>query len=211
MKSSRRWLCVPIASVMLGALTASQVQSQAGTNTIQINRGGTGEGRVTSDPAGINCTIGPNGPTGTCAAPFRIGTQVKLRATAAANSKFDGWAPVNSCRDAPQVKVAQIGRPHVCQPVFSFRQPPTFLLQALPEGSGTVASSAVGIDCTRNTDTGAITGICAENFPRGSNVTLTATPLSGWTFTRWSSTDPDCTDETVSMDKLTRCTAIFVR
>ncbi len=42
-------------------------------------------GRVTSAPAGIDCT------TGTCEASYSGGTSVTLTATPGANSRFDGW------------------------------------------------------------------------------------------------------------------------
>src|SRR5688500_1849436 len=90
-----RWLCIPLAVVLL-ALAFGQVRSQEPTGTIRIVQGGTGQGTVTSDPAGINCTLPIEDPTG-CSATFAAGTKVQLKADAAEGSKFEGWAPVNSC------------------------------------------------------------------------------------------------------------------
>ena len=205
-----RWCSVCLATVVLVALTAGQAWGQEAPGTIQIVQGGTGQGTITSDPAGIDCTLGFGDPSGTCTATFPAGTKVKLKAEAAPGSKFVGWAPVNSC-PKPKNLTMEAGRTHNCQPVFEFTESPTFLLQALPEGSGTVTSSPAGINCTQDVDAGTIGGTCAENFPNGSTVTLTAVPAQGWTFTGWSSEDPDCEDGTVTMDQLTRCTAIFVR
>jgi hypothetical protein len=44
-------------------------------------------------------------------------------------------------------------------------------------GSGTVAASPAGNSCGAG---------CVEGFSQGTQVTLTATPASGWTFTGWS-------------------------
>jgi hypothetical protein len=105
--------------------------------------------------------------------------------------------------------IAEAGETHICQPVFEFTESPTFL-QAPLKGSGTVASSPAGIDCTRD-DAGSVTGVCAENFPNGSTVTLTVTPAQGWSFAGWTGDNSDCADGVVTMDELTRCRAIFVR
>ena len=181
------------------------------SGTIQIVQGGTGQGTVTSRPAGIDCTLGgPDGPTGTCEASFPAGTRVKLTADAADNSKFLGWAPVNSCPKPKNLTVGA-GDLHSCQPVFEFRESPIFLLQVGHEGSGTITSSPEGIDCTFDSDTGTLSGQCGNIFANGATVTLTATPLGGWTFVAWSGEDRDCEDGVVTMDSAKRCIATFVR
>jgi hypothetical protein len=204
-----RWLCIPLALLAVAA-TLVPVAGQATTGTIQIVQGGTVQGTITSEPAGIDCTLGFGDPIGTRSATFEAGTKVKLRAVAADGSKFLGWAPVNSC-PKPKNLTIEAGRTHNCQPVFEFTESPTFLLQVPIEGSGTVTSSPPGIACTRDVDAGTISGVCAENFPNGSTVTLTATPLDGRVFQGFSGEDPDCADGVVTMDALTRCVATFVR
>jgi hypothetical protein len=52
--------------------------------TVYLN--GKGTGRVTSSPAGIDCTQ-------TCSHSFSYGTRVTLTAVPAAGSTFRGWAP----------------------------------------------------------------------------------------------------------------------
>ncbi|KHD06181.1 hypothetical protein PN36_19730 [Candidatus Thiomargarita nelsonii] len=54
-------------------------------NTLTVERIGTGDGRVTSDPAGIQC--GTN-----CDEDFALGTTVTLTATTYAGSLFTGWS-----------------------------------------------------------------------------------------------------------------------
>jgi hypothetical protein len=66
-------------------------------------------------------------------------------------------------------------------------------------GSGTVTSSPSGINC----------GIdCSESYTSGTQVTLTATPDSGTTFTGWSG-DSDCSDGVVTMAASKTCIATF--
>jgi hypothetical protein len=86
--------------------------------SVSLARGGSGEGRVISQPAGIDCTFTSTSTSGTCGNAFYpVGTQVKLEARPAANSKFLGWEFEVSCRDAPNVTVGR-GVAHTCRPVF---------------------------------------------------------------------------------------------
>lgn len=91
---------------------------QAANGSIFLARGGTGSGRVTSQPAGIDCTFTANSTSGVCNnAFFTAGTEVRLDARAADGSKFIGWEAENSCPDAPKV-VVQAGIAHICRPAF---------------------------------------------------------------------------------------------
>jgi hypothetical protein len=88
------------------------------TGSVSLSRGGTGSGRVTSSPAGIDCTFTADSTSGTCSnAFFPAGTEVRLEARAADGSKFIGWESENSCPDAPKVTV-QAGIAHICRPAF---------------------------------------------------------------------------------------------
>jgi PKD repeat protein len=69
---------------------------ESGDPTLTIAFAGTGEGSVTSDPAGISCSTAG----GTCAATFPASTFIALTPNAYAGSTFDwmtGWA---GCNDA---------------------------------------------------------------------------------------------------------------
>ena len=208
MRTPIRWLCIPLALLAVLATLGQAAGQELGT--VQIVQGGTGQGTITSDPAGIDCTLGFGDPTGTCSATFEAGTRVRLKAEAAPGSKFEGWAPHTSCPKPKNLTVVA-GATHTCQPVFSFTEPPEFLLQTFLVGSGTVTSEPAGIECTRDEDAGTLSGQCGNTFPNGSTVTLTATPLAGWTFQGWSGEDRDCNDGVVVMDQAHRCTATFVR
>lgn len=85
--------------------------------SISIVRGGNGNGTITSQPAGINCTITSSGGAGTCGAWFSVGTVVRLDARPAAGSSFVGWTAGIACGDPSKLSV---GRDEFisCQPGF---------------------------------------------------------------------------------------------
>ena len=88
--------------------------------SIAIVPGGNGSGRVTSQPAGIDCTITSGNGSGACSAFYPVGTVVRLEARPAANSSFLGWRSLPGCFDASKVTVAR-GTTITCQPGFFLR------------------------------------------------------------------------------------------
>ncbi len=105
----------------VGAVLTVTSEFAANNGSVSLARGGGGEGRVTSSPAGIDCTFTRTSTTGTCGNVFfPVGTQVRLTARAASSSRFLGWDFEVSCRDAPNVTV-QAGVAHICRPVFRLR------------------------------------------------------------------------------------------
>lgn len=104
-----------------GATITVTSQFNADNGSLSLARGGTGEGRVVSSPAGIDCTFTRTGTTGICGnAFFAVGTQIRLDARAASNSRFLGWEQETSCRQAPNVTI-QAGVRHICRPGFQLR------------------------------------------------------------------------------------------
>lgn len=86
--------------------------------SISILPGGNGSGRVTSQPAGIDCAITLGNGSGACSVFFPVGTVVKLDARAAAGSAFVGWRTgLPGCFDPSKVTVAR-GTNITCQPGF---------------------------------------------------------------------------------------------
>src|SRR5215212_4049463 len=88
--------------------------------SIAILPGGNGSGRVTSQPAGIDCAITAGNGSGSCSAFFPVGTVVRLDARPAADSSFLGWRGLPGCSDPSKIRVAR-GTTITCQPGFSLR------------------------------------------------------------------------------------------
>jgi hypothetical protein len=86
--------------------------------SISILPGGTGSGRVTSSPAGIDCIITRGNGSGACSSFFPVGTVVRLDARPASDSEFRGWKTnLPGCADPSRVRVAR-GTNITCQPGF---------------------------------------------------------------------------------------------
>jgi uncharacterized repeat protein (TIGR02543 family) len=58
--------------------------------TLRVTKAGSGTGKVTSSPSGINCGTA-------CSASFDLGASVTLKASAASGSRFTGWS--GDCAD----------------------------------------------------------------------------------------------------------------
>jgi ribosomal protein S8E len=97
-----------------------QTPFAAANGSISIIPGGNGSGRITSQPAGIDCTITGGNGTGNCSAFFPTGTIVRLDARPAAGSSFQDWRGLPGCSDPSKVKVAA-GTNISCQPGFTLK------------------------------------------------------------------------------------------
>ncbi len=79
----------------------------------------------------------------------------------------------------------------------------TLTLNVSGPGSGTVTSDPAGINCP---------GVCSATFKDGTEVTLTATPNNGSSFTGWTGDCAGCGSNTqcsITMDSDKTCTAGF--
>ena len=88
--------------------------------SISIVPGGNGSGVITSQPAGIDCTITNGNGSGTCSSFFLTGTVVRLDARPAQNSSFQGWRGLPGCADPSKITVAR-GTNINCQPGFALK------------------------------------------------------------------------------------------
>jgi YVTN family beta-propeller protein len=164
--------------------------------TLTVTEPGSGSGQVSSSPAGINCSASSN----LCAAPFAVGTQVNLTASASAGSSFAGWSG-GGCSGTGTCQVTMSAAQSV---TATFNIIPSFMLSVVPSGTGagTVTSTPSGIACGAT---------CNASFQQGTQVTLTAAAASGSTFAGWSgagcSGDQSCT---VTLGANTTVNARFV-
>ncbi|MCW2635533.1 MAG: hypothetical protein JWQ99_1900 [Blastococcus sp.] len=101
------------------AILTVHTQSAFSTGSVGIIPGGTGNGTITSQPAGIDCTIGSS-VSGVCSAFFPVGTVVRLTATASPGSKFQGWRGLPGCGDPSTITVARATTIY-CQPGFTLK------------------------------------------------------------------------------------------
>lgn len=159
------------------------------TNIVKTaTTGGTGNGTVTSSPAGINCGS-------TCSSSYNSGTVVTLTATPATGSTFAGWSGTG-CTTGTVTMNAGI----TCTATFNPQPVQTFGLSVTKSGggAGTVTSSPAGINCGST---------CSGSFNSGVVVSLTATAVAGSTFTGWSGTG--CNNGSVNITSTMACTATF--
>lgn len=141
--------------------------------SLSVQTAGTGSGRVTSAPAGIDCP-------GTCTAGFPVPTRVELTPAADPGSAFAGWSGDADCEDG----MINLFGDTTCVATFEPVAPPppsfTLTVRFLGNGSGTVTSNPAGVVCDAD---------CSVSFAEGTALTLFIRPLTG-DFLGWSG---DCT------------------
>ena len=152
-----------------------------------ISSSGTGNGTVSSNPAGINCG-------GDCSEMYTSGTVVALSAIPATGSIFSGWSG-SGCSTGS----VTMNNSRNCTATFNAQPVQTFGLSVAKTGTGigTVTSSPAGINCG---------GDCAESYTSGTVVALNATPAAGSIFSGWSGS---CSTGSVTMNASRSCTAVF--
>ena len=159
---------------------------------VTVDLRGRAEGRVTSDPPGIDCP-------GRCVALFARDSSVSLTAEPAESAQLDVWqrdcvgTSGSTCIltvDAPKnVRVRFAERAYV------------LAVSKVGTGAGVVTSAPAGIDCG---------SACAADFVAGTTVELTASAASASTFEGFSDAcvglDPVCA---VTMDAAASVTVRF--
>ncbi len=129
-----------------------------------------GNGKVTSDPAGIDCGTD-------CTENFDEKTVATLTATPDSGFAFTGWTG-GGCTGTGTCVVTMTAATSVTA-TFTEAPPAQYQLSVTNGGNGKVTSSPAGIDCGTS---------CNASFDSGTKVTLTATPDSSYQFTGWSGT-----------------------
>jgi hypothetical protein len=104
----------------LSGCTVDTTPAPGATGSIGILPGGNGSGHITSQPAGIDCTIinGNGDPATKCSAFFPAGTFVKLDARPAADTQFVGWRGVG-CQNGEVTVAANVNT--TCQVGFQLK------------------------------------------------------------------------------------------
>jgi streptogramin lyase len=137
--------------------------------SLSVEKSGSGSGKVTSTPAGIDCGS-------TCSAEFEEGKVVELKAEASGGSEFVKWS--GPCSGTGACKVA-VSEAKTVTAEFKSLAKAKFKLTVKKTGSGSgkVTSSPAGIDCGST---------CSFEYDEGTEVTLSASPEAGSTFSGWS-------------------------
>lgn len=164
--------CTGTATCVIAVAGATSVTATfSAGSTLSVSVGGTGEGGVTSSPAGINCnTISATD----CAETYLSGTVVNLTAGAFTSHSFTGWS--GACTGIVNPCVVTMSAARSVTATFTA---PSYALTVTKAGlgAGTVTSVPAGINC--GTD-------CTETYTLATSVTLTAAPATGATFGGWS-------------------------
>ncbi len=182
--------CAGTGSCVVMMDAAKSVVASFTTNTVSlaVTRAGSGDGRITSSPAGIDCGA-------MCTGTYDINSAVTLTATPDATSTFAGWT--GACTGTGTCSITM----NASQSVTATFIPKNYNLSVSRTGAGSVVSSTGGIYCGAH---------CTGSILVGTPVTLTATPDSGATFTGWSGGCSGTGTCSVTMDAAKNITATFV-
>ncbi len=135
---------------------------------VRARKAGSGRGRITSMPPGIDC-----GPT--CEADFDRDVTVVFTAEPDEGYDFERWQrDCSSDGESPSCSVV-VSRARTVQ--ARFLAPGLTIGPNTGPGAGTVTSDPRGINCGSN---------CFESYAPETVVTLTATPEEGSTFEGWT-------------------------
>lgn len=128
----------------------------------------TGNGAVTSQPAGINCTTN-------CSADFAQGTVLTLTAAPSAGHSFTEWT--GACTGTSTCVVTMDQARAVGTTFTPTAGQSRYSLGMTVQGNGSVTSLPAGIACP---------AACSADFPADTVVSLTATPASNQSFSGWT-------------------------
>jgi len=161
-----------------------------GSVTLTVVKEGTGDGRVTSTPAGVDCGT-------TCSASFPRFSRVELEAAADPGSVFVGFGGDPECEDGS----VPMNVSRTCRAVFRAlpTETRTLRVRIVGGGAGFVRSVPAGIGCTSD---------CSAAFPANTTVALFAREDDDSVFVEWGG---DCAGTaratTVTLEDDKTCTA----
>ena len=159
---------------------------------LTVTKEGSGEGTVTSSPAGIECGS-------ECEAEFEEGTEVTLSASPEAGSEFSGWSGAG-CSGTGTCVVTMEEAEEVTA-TFDEEPTPEFELEISTDGTGTGE-----VECEVD---GGEAEACEAEYEEGTEVALVPIAETGSEFVKWSG---DCTGSgacELEMDEDKEVTATF--
>ena len=167
---------------------------------LTLKKTGTGDGTVTSNPAGINCGPGCTEET----AEFEESSTVTLTAAEDGSSTFDGWT---GCDAEPSATECEVTMSAAKEVEAEFNAIPTQHLKVVPKGTGGGTVTGPGINCTGPP----ASGECEADIAESSTVTLTAAEDGSSTFDGWTGCDaePSATECEVTMSAAKEVEAEF--
>lgn len=156
---------------------------------LSYSRAGNGGGTVTITNSGLVCGAA-------CSKTFPSGTIVRLTAKPDADSAFVGWAGACSGTGTCAVTLNAASRVSA-----NFRRVRSELLTVVQSpGSGRVQST--GVACTDQ---------CTNLLPMTGSLTLTAVPVTGWRFVKWTGSCSGSSTCKLSMSVDRKVGAVFAR
>ncbi|HEY5709948.1 MAG TPA: hypothetical protein VIS51_11195 [Solirubrobacterales bacterium] len=166
--------------------------------TLTVAKAGSGTGKVTSTPSGIDCGSD-------CDEEFAEGSEVTLSAEADAGSDFTGWSGSGCSGTANCIVTMSEAKSVTATFDEEAEEEPGIALTVATEGTGTgtVSSDKGAISCNP---------FCTDEYEAGTVVTLTATPTPGSVFYSWKYCDKGGVNGrqcTVTLDKAKTVKATF--
>lgn len=157
-----------LLTLAASALTLAAPAAAQASQTLTVEKEGTGAGTLTSSPAGIECGA-------TCQASFADATVVTLTATPGPNSQAATWSGCDSVNGEGKCVVTMSSARKVTASFALLQRQ----LKVKREGSaiGTVTSSPSGINCG---------GVCTASYEHGTAVTLTGSPGANARAAKWT-------------------------
>lgn len=170
---------------------------------VAARAGSGGRVTVTSQPAGIACTLDDGVASGSCDRDFPGDTTVVLQAFPEGLTRLDGWggacAGTGSC-------TLDMSAPRVAEVASTARVP--LAVRGGGAGSGTVAGADGAITCAITNGLAGGAG-CETVVDRGTTVALSATAAAEHDFTGWSGGCAGSGACTVTMTQPREVTASF--
>jgi uncharacterized repeat protein (TIGR02543 family) len=153
----------------------------------------TGSGSIASAPSGYTCAT-----TTPCTSSVTTGNSYTFTATPATGYTFTGWSG-GVCTGTGTCAVTMNAAKTL---TANFTPNQTLTLAVL--GSGSIASSPSGYNCSNST-----TPCQNTTLTQGTALTLTATPATGYTFTGWSGACSGTSTCAVTLSTAQSVTATF--